>query len=295
MGAAHANEVRTLTDGFLPALDPAWRRPLAEIVESGARRIVVIGPTDVGKSSFIRALATLVPLALIDLDPGQKMIGASGTVGRGAFDAAGRATLERFRWIGSTSAASIAAIVRAAETLGRSGGFVANTAGYVAGPGARLQAATIAALAADLVVAIGLDAPPLPSGWSGRLLRLDRSTLARRKSPALRTRLRQQTFERHLGAEILRLSSQFVAFDPGLPRLPPDEIRPVCALADAAGEDMAIAILIAADEQEVVLQVAPPPRPIARIRLGRMWAAPAEGGWRLLERRNPAAFPIRAG
>ena len=255
----------------------------------------MIGPTDVGKSSFIAALADQAALVLIDLDPGQKMIGAPGTVARGRLDASDRAALERFRWIGSTSASSIAAIVGAAEMLGERSGFIANTAGYVAGPGARLQAATVAALAAEIVVAIGREAPPLPRGWAGRLLRIERSPLARRKSPALRARLRQQAFERELGLETVRLPVGSVTFEPGLPVTPSNGIRPVCAVADAAGEDMAIAVLLAAGEDEVVLRVSPPPRPIARIRLGRMWAAPDDTGWRLLERRDPAAFPLRAG
>src|SRR4051812_13568510 len=58
---------------------PAWAEALARIVSHPWRRVVVIGATDVGKSSFIRmamaSAAASAPAALLDCDPGQKMVG----------------------------------------------------------------------------------------------------------------------------------------------------------------------------------------------------------------------------
>jgi len=185
----------------------AWSMTIDEILSCRHERIVVIGPTDVGKSSFIRALAERTPRTLIDLDPGQKMVGPPGTVSAAVIagpDAAERCM--RFVFVGSTSALVLSRIVAGAARLATAAPLVANTSGFVAGPGARLQAASIAALSADCVVAIGFGAaePPLPKGWSGQLHRLPRSPFARRKSPALRRRIRQEAFARHRGHTVLR-------------------------------------------------------------------------------------------
>ncbi len=60
----------------------------------------------------------------------------------------------------------------------------------------------------------------------------------------------------------------------------------MCALADE--EDMSIGILLAADAAGARLFAPLPPRPPLRIRLGKMWAAPAAGEWKLIEALSPA-------
>lgn len=266
-----------------------------------ARRIVVLGPTDTGKSTFIRAfLATSGQAAmLIDLDPGQKMIGPPGTVALGRLDPA---MVERFIFIGSTSSSDISKIARAAADLARvtdrSGPFIANTSGFVTGLGARLQAATLAAVKPDLIVEIGTapDAPPLVPVQCADipLLRLERSAAARRKSPAVRARLRQQALEDALcGARMLTLPS--LRFDPAPPAALEGAARPICALADGAGIDRSYGILEAVEEGCLRVRAVDPERPIERVRLGRMWAEPEEGRWRLLEKLSPSWLePARA-
>ena len=273
-------------------LPPAWSKASSDA--RSCRRIVVLGATDTGKSTFIRAFLANArqSLALIDLDPGQKMIGPPGTVALGRFEPA---MAERFIFIGSTSSSQIWKIARAAAELariaGRSGPFIANTSGFVTGLGARLQAATIAALKPDLLVEIGSvpDAPPpvhvqppdIP------LLRLERSPAARCKSPADRARLRQQAFEFALcDAQMLTFHS--LDFDPGPAAPLPGAARPICALADRAGIDRSYGILEAVEEGCVRIRAVAPERPIESIRLGRMWAEPKEGGWRLLEKLSPS-------
>ena len=70
-------------------LPPSWAAAIARIEEGLVRRVLVLGETDVGKSTFIRAAVSAVsqvgaPLPLIDLDPGQKMIGSPGTAALGS-------------------------------------------------------------------------------------------------------------------------------------------------------------------------------------------------------------------
>jgi len=269
----------------------AWSTTIDEIVSHRHDRIVVIGPTDVGKSSFIRALIERAPRTLIDLDPGQKMVGPPGTVSAGVVAEPGETErCTRLVFVGSTSALVISRIVAGAARLVTAAPFVANTSGFVAGLGARLQAASIAALSADCVVAIGFESagPPLPKGWSGRLHLLPRSPLARRKSPALRRRIRQEAFARHLGDTILRLPTGPLLLEPAGPASFDGPDRPICSIADAAGTDMALAVLISVDEDAVPVRTAPLPADPARLRLGSLWATPSEETWRLRARLSPA-------
>ena len=279
------------------ALDiPAqWKEAIAALGAAGVRRIAVLGPADAGKTSFIRGLCASWPgveaPAVLDLDPGQKMVGPPGTAALGHSGGAGGLECSRFVFVGSTSSIEMRRIWAAAARLGAAEPFIANTSGFVLGPGVPLQAGTVAALAADAVVSIGLEAPPLPRGWRGELIRLQPSPLAQRKTAAARARIRQAAFGQHLGLELLRLDRDLALLEPGPPRRWEDERRPVCCLADEAGEDMAIAMLEALDEERLWLRCAAPPRPVRTVRIGKMWAVPAAGGWQLLEKLEPAWEP----
>ena len=278
-----------MTEPSVPHLPQAWADAIAQLRGGGARRIAVLGPTDVGKSSFLLALAGAWDgekrLGLIDLDPGQKLVGPPGTVSLG-YASAGGIVCERFRFVGSTSAIAMRGIISGAAELAQGEAFAANTSGFVHGPGARLQAASVAALAADTVIALGLPEPPLPAGWSGHVIRLDASPFAKRKGEGLRRRIRQEALERHLGDGTYELP--LLPFTPGPPLAFEAERRPVCCLADAAGEDMALGVLERLGEESVRIRGTPPARPPAQIRLGRMWARPDGSGWRLLDKLEPA-------
>jgi polynucleotide 5'-hydroxyl-kinase GRC3/NOL9 len=270
-------------------LPPAWAAAIERLAAGGGRRIVVLGPTDVGKSSFLLALARAWPagerLALIDLDPGQKLLGPVATVSSGYLEGDGLACT-RFRFVGSTSALPMRPIVEGAAALAEQEPFAANTSGFVTGPGARLQAASIAALRADTVVAIGMAAPPLPAEWSGTLLALDPSPHAKRKRDGLRRRIRQAAFEAHLGDATLLLPP--LPFEPATPRSFDSDRRPLCCLADADGEDMAVGVLEEIGEGGLRVRADQTPRPPALLRLGRLWARPDGAGWKLLDRLEPA-------
>jgi polynucleotide 5'-kinase involved in rRNA processing len=266
-----------------------WADAIARLCGGGARRIAVLGPADVGKSAFLLTIAGAwlrdERLALLDLDPGQKLLGPVGTVSSG-YLGGGEPACTRFRFVGSTSALPMRALIAGAADLARHEPLAANTSGFVHGPGARLQAASVAALRADWVVAISLPAPPLPAGWNGTLISLDPSPYAQRKSEGLRRRIRQEAFERHLGAESIIFSR--LPFAPG-PPLPFDsDRRPLCCLSDAAGEDMAVGVLEEVGGEELRVRCVAPPRPPALLRLGRMWARREGDGWKLLDKLEPA-------
>jgi hypothetical protein len=270
-------------------LPATWLDAIRRLCAGDARRIAVLGPTDVGKSSFLLALARAwrrdERLGLIDLDPGQKLLGPVGTVSSGYLNGVEPACA-RFRFVGSTSSIVIRAITAGVAELAPEEPFAANTSGFVQGPGARLQAASIAALRADTVVAIGLPDPPLPARWNGSLLALDPSPEATRKSEGVRRRIRQTAFERYLGRATLLLPP--LPFEPAPPRPFDTDRRPVCCLTDAGGEDMALGLLEEISEDGLQVRSAAPPRPPALLRLGRIWVQPDAEGWKLLDKLDPA-------
>jgi hypothetical protein len=244
--------------------------------------VLVLGATDMGKTSFIRAFLDEAGGAarLIDLDPGQKMIGPPGTVARGRLD-----LVERFVFVGTTSASALSAIARSARALAEgSEPFIVNTSGFVKGIGARLQAMTVGAIEPDLIVELGSE--PIAAGTQVPIIRLERSPLARRKSPAARAALRQAAFDRELdGASTLAIDA--AALEPG-PLAPWDSpARPVCSLADADGNDLALGIIQAAEGETLSVYTRAPIAEVRLVRLGKMWAEPKEGSWRLLERLSP--------
>lgn len=258
----------------LPYDVPAdWEAALARAC--AVARVAVVGPTDSGKSTFLHLLAARrAGLRLLDLDPGQKMIGPPGTASVGLLDPV---RPERFVFLGSTGVGSFRILEEAAARLVPAHGpFAVNTPGYVRGPGARLQAMLLRATRPDLVVAIG-EVPALPADvW------IAPAPAARRKSQASRRSIRQAAFDRALHGA--RPFGTPAAMEPGPMVALETAARPVCALADAAGEDMVLGIATALGQ----VVAPPPPRPPASLRLGSMWAEPADGGWRLLDRLAPA-------
>jgi polynucleotide 5'-kinase involved in rRNA processing len=256
--------------------------------------VVVVGATDVGKSTFIRAAVTAAtqagsPLPLIDLDPGQKMIGPPGTAALGW-----GAEIEQLVFIGSTSASEVSKIIGAASLLAHASAdrFIANTAGFVRGLGARLQSATIAALQPDLIVAIGEQdrlRPILDAHRDIAVALLERPLSASRKSAAQRARLRQAAFAAALeGAEVIMLRTPELSFNPAPPVSFTDAARPICALARADGKVIGIGVLQEVGEEAVVFTACGPRSATAEVQLGKMWASPSPAGWQLLEKLTPS-------
>ena len=272
-----------------------WEAALARVAE--ARLTLVLGAADVGKSSFIHAAlgAGQPRLELLDLDPGQKMVGPPGSVSLGNVSPDGL-QLGRFVFTGSTSASTLRYILSAGQALAEEARsrapLIANTSGFVRGLGARLQWLTIEALRPDLIVAIeqqGELDPILEKVPAIPVARISKSPLARRKTASERRRVRQAALDEALaGAEPLLLPRE-TPFVPAPPALLAGATRPICALADENGQDMALGVLEAVTSDAVRLLGPRPPRPIRRVTLGRMWVEPFDdGGWRLLEKLSPA-------
>ncbi len=235
-------------------LPPAWAELIALLAAASWRRLVVLGGTDVGKSSFCRLLSSHLAsegqrVALLDADLGQKMIGPPACVSLARCTAAGSLDLQHIRFVGEVSAAANMAgtIAATARLAGASNAdrLVVNTSGLVTGPGVALKRWKLDALDPDRVVAIA-SADELAAVLTGlpsdRVHFLRPSSAARRKSSSLRGSNRRSSLLAALGECRPVSLPGLVAED--LLRSPPagDTLR-LCGLADETGEDRSLGLV----------------------------------------------------
>ncbi|SOD95215.1 Clp1/GlmU family protein [Caenispirillum bisanense] len=259
----------------------AWTAAL-DAVAAGVRRVMVVGATDTGKTTFCRWLAAAASRAavLVDADPGQPGLGppACAALGRPG------EPVERLVFLGvleplRARAALLAAAARLTDAGARGGRLVVvNTCGFVRGPGQRLQTATAQAVRPDLVVCLErtTEAAALAEALAARtpVLRLPSSPAVRRKSQAQRRRLRETALaaafagaaETRVPADRLPVERLVALAEPLPPRL-------LCALADAAGDDTALALLLGEDAGSLRLLTAGDPAAAVRLRTGALVVA----------------------
>ena len=259
-----------------------WAEAIRRILEGPARRVAVLGPRDVGKSTFCgRVLhAAGRRAALLDTDPAQKAVGppACVTLGRQAPD--GTLMPGAMAFVGTPDPLRgwrrlVAGTARLAAEAG-SELLVTNTSGLLAGAGRRLKLAKLRAVDADLLVAIG-DDPALDALLADLgglpILRIGRPPQARRKTDGERRVVRQEAFRRHFAgatAWTATTSDLWVeGMDPDRVLLPP---RLLLGLVDASGQDTALGILLETDAAAGTVTIfAPVGRAgVAGIRPGRV-------------------------
>ena len=257
------------------------------------RRVIVIGPSDAGKSCFVHELlARQGDRSLADLDPGQKMIGAPGTVGLGKIRDNGRLSLQRFMFTGSTSPGHLREFLSATRELLHAcrERLVVNTAGHVEGVGARLQQLTVEVVQPDLVIAISDDSrlDQILAGLSATSVkRIQRLPMARRKGPRERRRARQAAFIASLEGGEHQVMAADIPFRPGRPATFVSGALPVCAISDMKGRQICMGLLEQADERGIYLFAQRLDFAPGEIILGRMWAKAAGQTWRLTETSQP--------
>jgi polynucleotide 5'-hydroxyl-kinase GRC3/NOL9 len=177
-----------------------WSDAAERIVSGNFQRILIIGSVDMGKSTFCgflweQAFQAGRRVALLDTDVGQKTLGPPACV------TTAEPARSRLFFVGTTN--PVLGWTRLVDGTRYLTGtmdadlLIANTSGLLAGPGRRLKAAKIAALAPDLIVALGEDPqlerimkdhPGLPT------LRLTRSPEAKRKTNGERRAARREAF-----------------------------------------------------------------------------------------------------
>jgi polynucleotide 5'-hydroxyl-kinase GRC3/NOL9 len=250
---------------------------------------MVLGAADAGKSTLCRVILAHAaragrPMAVLDADPAQKLLGppACVTLGHGiggqAAAIAFLGTLNPLQgWQGL-----IAGVRRLSADAGSDGLLLVNTSGLLAGAGRRLKAAKIAAARPDLLLALGED-PGLEAVLRDHVaiptLRLPRSPLARRKGEGQRRALRRLAFRAYFAGA----PAWLLALDGLRPEgVPPDGADDAAgcllALEGADGRDLVLGVVLA-DERPARLHLRAP-RPTAppaalrwgALRLGEDWS-----------------------
>lgn len=264
----------------------------------------MLGPADSGKSTLCRFLlraASARDPALLDADPAQKLVGPPACVTLGRCGADGELALSALTFIGALDPLRgwrrlVAGTERLASEAA-AGLLLANTSGLLRGAGRRLKAAKIAAVGPDLLIALGED-PGLEAILADHAaipaLRLPRSPLARRKGEGERRALRRDAFRRYFtAAPIWLLSPEGLRLEgePGGGTLPAP--RQLVALADAAGRDLALGILLGRDAQgRLSLRAPRPEAPVAALRWGALRLGEDFGAIQAVTPR-PAPLPPR--
>lgn len=219
---------------------------------------MVLGATDVGKSTFCSALAGRLlasgqGAALLDTDPGQKMVGPPATVSLGRHAAPGTPpTLAAMHFVRDTSPHGnflpwLAGVARMSASAG-SGPLIVNTMGMVTGAGRTLAAHVIEVVRPDLLVALERSdelAAILGEQRHVPTLRLVPSPAARRKTDAERSAVRRAAFAAHFApAAPVELPLEALVFQHAAAGEPaPADRNRLCGIADAAGECRGLAIV----------------------------------------------------
>ena len=194
--------------------DPAWAAALARVRD--ARVVLVLGESDIGKTSLVTYLADTLhragrSVAVVDADVGQSEIGPPTTVGlgvlRGPLARLGDAPVRRLAFVGATSPAghvapTVAATARMAERARRLGVEIVlvDTSGLVHGAiGRLLKRDKIDRVAPDLVLCLQRDGECEPildacDAGSRSVLRLAAGRGVRPRSPLERRRRREAAF-----------------------------------------------------------------------------------------------------
>ncbi|HZU88051.1 MAG TPA: polynucleotide 5'-hydroxyl-kinase [Stellaceae bacterium] len=265
--------------------ETSWSEAACRIADCGWRRVLVLGPSDAGKSWFCRHLCDRLlaagrRVAVVDADIGQKIVGPPAAVtlcharpGRDLF----AARAERFAFVGATGPIGhfLPLVVGAARLVAAAQADVTiiDTGGLVGGPGFALKLHKIAAVRPDGLVAID------KAGELAALLRAHRHIPALRLAPApeagtksteARRAARARRFLQYFAeaAPIDLALAQIVLQPFGCPSLQPGLL---CGVADGAGGGLGLARVEDVDEGRGALRLSTPVA-AARIRILQLGA-----------------------
>ncbi len=189
-----------------------WYRSAERILAEGWRRIMVVGATDRGKSSYCNFLVNALlskgqTVSFVDADVGQKDVGPPATVSLADLDAPAelaQAPCHALYFVGHISPiAHFLPLVLGTRRMAEAaqGEFVViDTVGLVQGKGRVLKGFQIESLRPDALVCLERGEELAPIRHAARhcnLLRLHPSRLAAGKSPNARRRAREEAFQAH--------------------------------------------------------------------------------------------------
>lgn len=190
----------------------AWQRSAERIFSENWRRILVVGATDRGKSSYCKFLVNALlhegrTASFVDADIGQKDVGPPATIALVDLDASAgfaQATCHALYFVGHINpVAHFLPLVLGTRRMveAAKGEFVViDTPGLIQGKGRVLNGFQIESLQPDALVCLERGEELAPIRQAARhcnILSLRPSRLAAPKSPSVRRRAREEAFRAH--------------------------------------------------------------------------------------------------
>ena len=269
-----------------------WRAAFDQVLD--ARVIVVIGPSDAGKTTLVTTLAGELAsggarVAVVDADVGQSEIGPPTTVGlgrvTGRLGQLSEAALLALYFVGVSSPArditGVAEGTRRMTDRARTDGFervLVDTSGLVAGwPGRLLKQRKLDAIDPDLLLVLEREdeCEPVVRPYEGaqrpRVVRLAAGGRPRSRSQTLRRQHRAAALDRYLaGAGLVSLDlARLVVQTPPKVALPACT-GALCGLDDGGGDTLALGVLEAVDGGIIRVRAPlPDAAVVTRLRIGR--------------------------
>jgi len=191
-----------------------WRDIVRSVSEMGNAKAVIVGPTDVGKSTFVTLLTNNLvikprPVNVIDGDIGQADLGPPTTVAMASArePTIRLADLSPSRWVfvGFTSPSVlptkvISSLKKLCDAAGKGCPSVINTDGWVLNEAVGYKADLIAALDPDIVIGIGDEKSvgPILGRCGRKTIRVAPSGAARERSKEERRSYREYRYRAFL-------------------------------------------------------------------------------------------------
>jgi len=256
-------------------LHPQWRRLVAAIRAARRGPVLVLGAVNTGKTTLVRQLASALvregPVWIIAADMGQAWLGPPTTLGRVRIARPVQRWLalrpERLIFVGATSPAvclrqSAAALVRLALDGVRAGERVlVDTPGLVTGRLAEALWGRVATrLRPPLVIAVeeGRELAPILGPFrdaGARVLKVRPDPRVRVRNRTERTAYRAAAYRRYFRrARVRLLNRERIAVVPAVAgRAAVLDAGRLAALRDAAGRDLALALLRSVGPKRIAL------------------------------------------
>lgn len=204
----------------------AWQRSVRHIRDAGWRRILVVGATDRGKSSYCDFLVNALlgegeSVSFVDADVGQKDVGPPATIALADLEAPAplaQAPSHALYFVGHINPfAHFLPLVlgtRHMVEVAKGAFVVIDTSGLVQGKGRVLKGFKVESLQPDVLVCLERGEELSPIRHAARhlnILRLRPSPMASGKSPNARRHAREEAFRRHfVGARECRVDLEDV-------------------------------------------------------------------------------------
>jgi polynucleotide 5'-hydroxyl-kinase GRC3/NOL9 len=265
----------------------SWKTLVEAVLKLPCPTVLVVGPTDSGKSTLCTYLANMLlekhaRVTVVDADVGQSDIGPPATIGLGEtdtclFSLADLDPISMF-FVGHTSPTSveekvISGIKKLVEHRPSDDPLIINTDGWVSGNQAcSFKDRMIDELCPDLVAAIQVDDSlnPIINAAKANTIVVQSPVTVKKRNRDERRRLREMSYRKHLANSITRsvgfseIGLKGVEMRSGRLRGAPQKLQSLVGFLDDDGFLLNIGILRCVEQKEGLLRILTPFRGIVR-------------------------------